>query len=185
MYNKEVDIRVKDIKTLKYPLRWVFQILLISVITIFAINFINGIIRWNDPNNSYALYFVLICFIELVSIIYLLRNKTYYAIDKENEKYIINRARLNSKEFDEDTQRYVRDHYLYGNRAIDFLDAIDILFSLPSNKEIQKAIKEKVLIYPKYQIKTISKIFTFLGMKYYRLDLKNGNKKYLLVFNNL
>ena len=74
---------------------------------------------------------------------------------------------------------------MYGNRTIDFLDAIDILLSLPSNKEIQKAVKEKVLTYSKYQIKTVSKIFTFLGMKYYRLDLKNGKKKYLLVFNNL
>ena len=45
---------------------------------------------------------------------------------------------------------------MYGNRTIDFLDAIDILLSLPSNKEIQKAVKEKVLTYPKYQIKTVS-----------------------------
>ena len=120
-----------------------------------------------------------------MTIMYLVRNKTYFAIDKGEEKYIINRSKLNSKEFDEDTQRYVRDHYLYGNRTIDFLNAIDILLSLPSNKEIQKAVKEKVLTYPKYQIKTVSKIFTFLGMKYYRLDLKNGKKKYLLVFNNL
>ena len=51
-------------------------------------------------------------------------------------------------------------------------------------KEIRKTIKEKVLTYPKYQIKTVTKIFTFLGIKYYRLDLKN-EKKYLLVFNNL
>lgn len=185
MYNKEVYIKAMDIKTLKYPLRWVFQILLILFITIFATNFINGTILWNDPNNSYSLYFVLICFIEFLFIIYLLRNKTYYAIDKGQEKYIINRSKLNSKEFDEDTQRYVSYHYLYGNRTIEFLDAIDILLSLPSNKEIQKAIIKKVLIYPKYQIKTISKIFTFLGMKYYRLELKNGKKKYLLVFNNL
>jgi len=145
----------------------------------------NSIFKWEDSNNNYSLYFVLICFIELMTIIYLFRNKTYFAIDKGEEKYIINRSKLNSKEFDEDTQRYVRDHYLYGNRTIDFLDAIDILLSLPSNKEIQKAVKEKVLTYPKYQIKTVSKIFTFLGMKYYRLDLKNGKKKYLLVFNNL
>lgn len=176
---------MKDIKTLKYPLRWLFQILMISSIIIFAINFINGTILWDDSNNSFVLYFVFMCFIELISIIYLLRNKTYYAVDKGKEKYIINRSKLNSKEFDEDTQRYVSDHYLYGNRTIDFLDAIDILLSLPSNKEIQKAIKEKVLTYPKYQIKTISKIFTFLGIKYYILDLKNGKKKYLLLFNNL
>ena len=175
----------EKIITLKYPLRWFFQILLISAIIIFVINFINRTILWENPNNSYALYFVLICFVELLFIIYLLRNKTYYIVDKGKEKYIINRSKLNSKEFDEDTQRYVRDHYLYGNRTIDFLDAIDILFSLPSNKEIQKAIKEKVLTYPKYQIKTVSKIFTFLGMKYYRLDLKNGKKKHLLVFNKL
>lgn len=176
---------MKDIKTLKYPLRWLFQILLISSITIFAINFLNGTILWNASNNSYSLYFVLLCFIELISIIYLLRNKTYYAVDKVKEKYIINRSKLNSREFDEDTQRYVKEHYLYGNRTIDFLDAIDILLSLPSNKEIQKAIKEKVFTYPKYQIKTVSKIFTFLGMKYYKLELKNGKNKYLLVFNNL
>lgn len=173
------------IKTLKYPLRWLFQILMISFITIFLINFINGTILWDDPNNSYTLYFVLICFVELMSIIYLLRNKTYYVEDKGKEKYIINRCRLNCKEFDEETQRYVIDHYLYSNRTIEFLDAIDILISLPSNKEIQKAIKKKVLSYPKYQIKTISKIFTFLGTKYYKLDLKNGKKKYILVFNNL
>lgn len=176
---------MKEIKTLEYPLRWLFQIFLISVIVIFSIKFLNGTIKWEDPNNNYSLYFVLICFIELITIIYLFRNKTYFAIDKGKEKYIINRSKLNSEEFDEDTQRYVRDHYLYGNRTIDFLDAIDILFSLPSNKEIQKAIKEKVLTYSKYQIKTVSKIFTFLGTKYYRLDLKNGKKKYLLVFNNL
>ncbi len=176
---------MQDIKTLKYPLRWLFQIFLILIIVIFLIQFLNGTIKWEDSNNNYSLYFVLICFIELMTIIYLFRNKTYFAIDKGEEKYIINRSKLNSKEFDEDTQRYVRDHYLYGNRTIDFLDAIDILLSLPSNKEIQKAVKEKVLTYPKYQIKTVSKIFTFLGMKYYRLDLKNGKKKYLLVFNNL
>lgn len=176
---------MQDIKTLKYPLRWLFQIFLILIIVIFSIKFLNGTIKWEDSNNNYSLYFVLICFIELMTIIYLFRNKTYFAIDKGEEKYIINRSKLNSKEFDEDTQRYVRDHYLYGNRTIDFLDAIDILLSLPSNKEIQKAVKEKVLTYPKYQIKTVSKIFTFLGMKYYRLDLKNGKKKYLLVFNNL
>ncbi len=176
---------MQDIKTLKYPLRWLFQIFLILIIVIFSIQFLNGTIKWEDSNNNYSLYFVLICFIELMTIIYLFRNKTYFAIDKGEEKYIINRSKLNSKEFDEDTQRYVRDHYLYGNRTIDFLDAIDILLSLPSNKEIQKAVKEKVLTYPKYQIKTVSKIFTFLGMKYYRLDLKNGKKKYLLVFNNL
>lgn len=176
---------MQEIKTLKYPLRWLFQIFLILIIVIFSIQFLNGTIKWEDSNNNYSLYFVLICFIELMTIIYLFRNKTYFAIDKGEEKYIINRSKLNSKEFDEDTQRYVRDHYLYGNRTIDFLDAIDILLSLPSNKEIQKAVKEKVLTYPKYQIKTVSKIFTFLGMKYYRLDLKNGKKKYLLVFNNL
>ena len=176
---------MQDIKTLKYPLRWLFQIFLILLIVIFSIQFLNGTIKWEDSNNNYSLYFVLICFIELMTIIYLFRNKTYFAIDKGEEKYIINRSKLNSKEFDEDTQRYVRDHYLYGNRTIDFLDAIDILLSLPSNKEIQKAVKEKVLTYPKYQIKTVSKIFTFLGMKYYRLDLKNGKKKYLSVFNNL
>lgn len=176
---------MQDIKTLKYPLRWLFQIFLILIIVIFSIQFLNGTIKWEDSNNNYSLYFVLICFIELMTIIYLFRNKTYFAIDKGEEKYIINRSKLNSKEFDEDTQRYVRDHYLYGNRTIDFLDAIDILLYLPSNKEIQKAVKEKVLTYPKYQIKTVSKIFTFLGMKYYRLDLKNGKKKYLLVFNNL
>lgn len=176
---------MQDIKTLKYPLRWLFQIFLILLIVIFSIQFLNGTIKWEDSNNNYSLYFVLICFIELMTIIYLFRNKTYFAIDKGEEKYIINRSKLNSKEFDEDTQRYVRDHYLYGNRTIDFLDAIDILLSLPSNKEIQKAVKEKVLTYPKYQIKTVLKIFTFLGMKYYRLDLKNGKKKYLLVFNNL
>lgn len=176
---------MQDIKTLKYPLRWLFQIFLILIIVIFSIQFLNGTIKWEDSNNNYSLYFVLICFIELMTIIYLFRNKTYFAIDKGEEKYIINRSKLNSKEFDEDTQRYVRDHYLYGDRTIDFLDAIDILLSLPSNKEIQKAVKEKVLTYPKYQIKTVSKIFTFLGMKYYRLDLKNGKKKYLLVFNSL
>ena len=176
---------MQDIKTLKYPLRWLFQIFLILLIVIFSIQFLNGTIKWEDSNNNYSLYFVLICFIELMTIIYLFRNKTYLAIDKGEEKYIINRSKLNSKEFDEDTQRYVRDHYLYGNRTIEFWDAIDILLSLPSNKEIQKAVKEKVLTYPKYQIKTVSKIFTFLGMKYYRLDLKNGKKKYLLVFNNL
>lgn len=176
---------MQEIKTLKYPLRWLFQIFLILIIVIFSIKFLNGTIKWEDPNNNYSLYFVLICFIELMTIIYLFRNKTYFATDKGEEKYIINRSKLNSKEFDEDTQRYVRDHYLYGNRTIDFLDAIDILLSLPSNKEIQKAVKEKVLTYSKYQIKTVSKIFTFLGMKYYRLDLKNGKKKYLLVFNNL
>lgn len=176
---------MQDIKTLKYPLRWLFQIFLILIIVIFSIQFLNGTIKWEDSNNNYSLYFVLICFIELMTIIYLFRNKTYFAIDKGEEKYIINRSKLNSKEFDEDTQRYVRDHYLYGNRTIDFLDAIDILLSLPSNKEIQKAVKGKVLTYPKYQIKTVSKIFTFLGIKYYRLDLKNGKKKYLLVFNSL
>lgn len=185
MYNEEVDIKVKDIKTLKYPLRWLLQILLISSIIIFMINFFNGTIVWEAPNNSYSLYFVLICIIELFSIIYLLRNKTYFAIDKGKEKYIINRSKLTSAEYNEESERYVRDHYLYGNRTIDFLDAIDILLSLPSNKEIQKALKEKVLTYPKYQIKTISKIFTFLGMKYYKIELKNGKKKYLFVFNNL
>ena len=176
---------MQEIKTLKYPLRWLFQIFLILLIVIFSIQFLNGTIKWEDSNNNYSLYFVLICFIELMTIMYLVRNKTYFAIDKGEEKYIINRSKLNSKEFDEDTQRYVRDHYLYGNRTIDFLNAIDILLSLPSNKEIQKAVKEKVLTYPKYQIKTVSKIFTFLGMKYYRMDLKKGKKKYLLVFNNL
>ena len=82
MYNEEVDIKVKDIKILKYPLRWLFQILIISSITIFAINFINGTILWDDPNNSFALCFVFMCFIVFMFIIYLLRNKTYYAVDK-------------------------------------------------------------------------------------------------------
>lgn len=176
---------MKNIKSLKFPLRWIFQIIVISSIIVFAINFINGNFLWEDTNNSYSLYFVLICFIEFLSIIYLLRNKTYYVVDKGNEKYIIKRARLNSKEFDEETQRFVRDHYLYDNRTIDFLDALDILLSLPSNKKIQKAINKKVLTYPKYQIKKISKIFTFLGMKYYRIDLKDGKKKYIFTFNNL
>lgn len=176
---------MKEIKTLKYPLRWLLQILLILVIVIFSSKFLNGTFKWNDPNSNYSLYFVLICFIELMSIIYMLRNKTYFAIDKGNEKYIINRSKLNSKEFDENTQRYVKEHYLYDNREIDFLDAIDILLSLPTNKEIQKAVKEKVLTYPKYQIKKITKVFTFLGIKYYKLDLKDGKNKHILVFNNL
>ena len=98
---------MKDIKTLKYPLRWLFQIFLISVIVIFSIKFLNGTIKWEDPNNNYSLYFVLICFIELITIIYLFRNKTYFAIDKGKEKYIINRSKLNSKEFDEDTQEII------------------------------------------------------------------------------
>lgn len=179
MNNKE------NIITLKYPLRWMFQILLISTIAIFIIKFISRTILWNDSNNNYALYFVLICFIEFLSIIYLLRNKTYYMVDKRKEKYIIKRSKLNSKEFDEDAQRYIRDHYLYDNHTIDFLDAIDILLSLPSNKKIQKAIKKKVITYPKYQIETVSKIFTFAGMKFYKIELKNKQKKYLLLFNNL
>lgn len=72
-----------NIKTLKYPLRWLFQISLISSIVIFILNFLNGTIIWDDQNNSYSLYFILICFIELMTTIYLLRNKTYYAIAKE------------------------------------------------------------------------------------------------------
>lgn len=174
-----------NFKTLKYPLRWLFQILLISIIIVFIVNYINGTIVWGSIDNNFDLYFVLICLFEFLSILYLLRNKTYFVEDKKKNKYIISRSKLNSKEFDEDTQRYVRDHYLYDNKPIEFLDAIDILFSLPSNKEIQKAIKEKVLTYPKYQIKTIQKKFSFLSMKYYKLEFENGKSKKLLVFNNL
>jgi len=176
---------VKNIQTLKYPLRWLLQILLISLIILFAISFLNGTLSWNDPKNSYSFYFVFLCFMEFLFIIYLLRNKTYYVTGKGNETYMIARSKLNSKEFDEETQRYVKDHYLYGDRTIDFLDALDILFALPTNKEIQRTILKKVLVHSKYQILGVSKIFTFLGMKYYRLDLKNGKKKYLFVLNHL
>ena len=87
--------------------------------------------------------------------------------------------------------KYVRDNMDHPEwlgtftkeEIIDILNAIDVLLSLPSNKMIQKQIKNKVLTYPKYQIKTVSKIFSILGMKYYKLELKNGKKKYLFVFN--
>lgn len=176
---------MKNIKILKYPLRWLFQILFISYIIIFVINVFNGNIIWDNPNDNYTLYFVLICFIEFISIIYLLRNKTYYIVDKIGDKYIINKSQLTCKEYENESQRFIVDHYRYDNKTIDLLNTIDILFSLPSNKMIQKQIKNKVLTYPKYQIKTVSKIFSILGMKYYKLELKNGKKKYLFVFNNL
>lgn len=176
---------MKNIKTLKYPLRWLFQILFISYIIIFVINVFNGNIIWDNPNDNYTLYFVLICFIEFISIIYLLRNKTYYIVDKIGDKYIINRSQLTCKEAKNEVQRFIVDHYRYDDKIIDILNAIDVLLSLPSNKMIQKQIKNKVLTYPKYQIKTVSKIFSILDMKYYKLELKNGKKKYLFVFNNL
>lgn len=176
---------MKNIKTLKYPLRWLFQILFISYIIIFVINVFNGNIICDNPNDNYTLYFVLICFIEIISIIYLLRNKTYYIVDKIGDKYIINKSQLTCKEAKKEVQIFIVDHYRYDDKIIDILNAIDVLLSLPSNKMIQKQIKNKVLTYPKYQIKTVAKIFSILGMKYYKLELKNGKKKYLFVFNNL
>lgn len=77
--------KAKDIKTLKYPLRWLFQIFLISVIVIFSINFLNGTIKCEEPNNNYSLYFVLICFIELITIIYYLEIRLILRLIKEKK----------------------------------------------------------------------------------------------------
>lgn len=176
---------MKDTKTLKYPLRWLFQILLLTTIGIFIYKFISGSIVWESPNNNDSLYFVLLCIVEFFSIIYLLRNKTFFSVDKTNSKYIINRCKLTSEENKEDVDKFVTGHYLYGNKALDVLDGLDVLLSMPNSKEIQKAIKNKVLTFPKYQISKVNKLSSFLGMKFYKLEMKNNKKKYILTFNEL
>ena len=63
----------KEIVTIKYPLRYLEQIILIVLIVYFGINF-----KMTFSNSTYSLIFVTLCATWLFSIIYMLRNKTYY-----------------------------------------------------------------------------------------------------------
>ena len=170
----------KEIVTIKYPLRYLEQIILIVLIVYFGINF-----KMTFSNSTYSLIFVTLCATWLFSIIYMLRNKTYYYVDKADYKYLIRKKDLNSKEEKDDSERFIADHIRYDDKDIDILNGIDLLFSLPNNKIINKRIKNKVLNYSKYQIDSIQNITNFIGIKIYKIIFKNNtiNDKYLLSNN--
>lgn len=96
----------KEIITIKYPLRYLEQIIILGLIIYFIINY-----KVTFNNSIYSLIFVILCITELFSIIYLLRNKTYYYVDKADYKYLIKRKDLNSKEEREDSNGFIIDHY--------------------------------------------------------------------------
>lgn len=125
------------------------------------------------------------CITELFSIIFILKNKTYYYVDKADCKYLIKRKDLNSNEEKEDSNIVIIDHNRYNDKNIDILNGIDLLFSLPNNKIISKRIKDKVLNYSKYQTKDINIKFNFIGIKCYHLVFKNNKSKNIITFNNL
>ena len=164
----------KEIVTIKYPLRYLEQIILIVLIVYFGINF-----KMTFSNSTYSLIFVTLCATWLFSIIYMLRNKTYYY------KYLIRKKDLNSKEEKDDSERFIADHIRYDDKDIDILNGIDLLFSLPNNKIINKRIKNKVLNYSKYQIDSIQNITNFIGIKIYKIIFKNNKSKVIITFNNL
>lgn len=170
----------KEIITIKYPLRYLEQIIILGLIIYFIINY-----KVTFNNSIYSLIFVILCITELFSIIYLLRNKTYYYIDKADYKYLIKRKDLNSREEKEDSERFIADHIRYDDKDIDILNGIDLLFSLPNNKIINKRIKNKVLNYSKYQIDSIQNITNFIGIKIYKIIFKNNKSKVIITFNNL
>ena len=161
----------KEIVTIKYPLRYLEQIILIVLIVYFGINF-----KMTFSNSTYSLIFVTI---------YMLRNKTYYYVDKADYKYLIRKKDLNSKEEKDDSERFIADHIRYDDKDIDILNGIDLLFSLPNNKIINKRIKNKVLNYSKYQIDSIQNITNFIGIKIYKIIFKNNKSKVIITFNNL
>ena len=136
-------------------------------------------------NSTYSLIFVILCATWLFSIIYMLRNKTYYYVDKADYKYIIRRKDLNSKDEKDDSERVITDHIRYDDKDIDILNGIDLLLSLPDNKIINKRIKNKVLNYFKYQIDSIQNITNFIGIKIYKIIFKNNKSKVIITFNNL
>ena len=166
----------KEIVTIKYPLRYLEQIILIVLIVYFGINF-----KMTFSNSTYSLIFATWLF----SIIYMLRNKTYYYVDKADYKYLIRKKDLNSKEEKDDSERFIADHIRYDDKDIDILNGIDLLFSLPNNKIINKRIKNKVLNYSKYQIDSIQNITNFIGIKIYKIIFKNNKSKVIITFNNL
>lgn len=170
----------KEIITIKYPLRYLEQIIILGLIIYFIINY-----KVTFNNSIYSLIFVILCITELFSIIYLLRNKTYYYIDKADYKYLIKRKDLNSREEKEDSEGFIADHIRYDGKDIDILNGIDLLFSLPNNKIINKRIKNKVLNYSKYQIDSIQNITNFIGIKIYKIIFKNNKSKVIITFNNL
>ena len=170
----------KEIVTIKYPLRYLEQIILIVLIVYFGINF-----KMTFSNSTYSLIFVTLCATWLFSIIYMLRNKTYYYVDKADYKYLIRKKDLNSKEEKDDSERFIADHIRYDDKDIDILNGIDLLFSLPNNKIINKRIKNKVLNYSKYQIDSIQNITNFIGIKIYTIIFKNNKSKVIITFNNL
>ena len=154
--------------------------LLIVLIVYFGINF-----KMTFSNSTYSLIFVTLCATWLFSIIYMLRNKTYYYVDKADYKYLIRKKDLNSKEEKDDSERFIADHIRYDDKDIDILNGIDLLFSLPNNKIINKRIKNKVLNYSKYQIDSIQNITNFIGIKIYKIIFKNNKSKVIITFNNL
>lgn len=170
----------KEIITIKYPLRYLEQIIILGLIIYFIINY-----KVTFNNSIYSLIFVILCITELFSIIYMLRNKTYYYVDKADYKYLIRKKDLNSKEEKDDSERFIADHIRYDDEDIDILNGIDLLFSLPNNKIINKRIKNKVLNYSKYQIDSIQNITNFIGIKIYKIIFKNNKSKVIITFNNL
>ena len=134
---------------------------------------------------SIRYYFCSLLFIEVFSVIYLFRNKYFYYVGKDKTKYLIKRKELTSDEQRETSEGLIVDHYIFDDKTIDVLNLLDILLSLPDNKEIQSQIKNKVLTYPKYQIQKIKLNFKLLCIYHYSIEFQNGNKKGLLVFNNL
>lgn len=170
----------KEITTIKYPLRYLEQIIIVGLIIYLGINY-----KLTFANSGYSLIFAILCITELFSIIYMLRNKTYYYIDKADYKYLIKRKDLNSKEESEDSDGFVRDHIRYDDIDIDILNGIDLLFSLPNNNIISKRIKKKTLSYSKYQIDNIVNINIFLGINIYNVMFKNNKSKVIITFNKL
>ena len=138
--------------TLKYPLRWLFQILNISLLICLIVFLFNKKIEWENP---YDIIIVLSLFVEIFSIIYLLRNKMYCYMGKDGKIYLIKRKQLTSDEQRETSEGLIVDHYRFDDKTIDILNLLDILLALPSQKGIQEHIKNKVLTYPKYQVKII------------------------------
>lgn len=177
---------MKKIIVLKYPLRFVLQIILISVGIYNVVEFLNNKIIFDDL----LFNLLILVIIEVIVIVYNTRNKTYFAVDGIGDKFIIKKKnlKLTSKETKKRSEEYWTDHIRFDSLWIDSLNLFDLLASNKSDKtpkKIKQKIIDKVYSDTKYQVDSVKKILSFLGITLYKLYLKNKKKKYLFIFNNL
>lgn len=177
---------MKKIIVLKYPLRFILQIILMSIGIYNVVEFLNNKIIFDDL----LFNLLILVIIEVIVIVYNSRNKTYFTVDGIGDKFVIKKKnlKLTSKETKKRSEEYWTDHIRFESLWIDSLNLFDLLASNRIDRTYKK-IKQKIIdtIYSdnKYQVDSIKKKFNFLGLKLYKISLKNKKKKYLFIFNNL